>query len=384
MPKKRHAPLQGGAPSRTGTFDPTTAGSGTPRQEQLALFPATGWAAMAAGELIPFCTWSTVRALDPRGSGRVGADAARNLVGEARGLTARSTRRIFAECERRGYWRSGTARDGSRAIFLVGIARLMVRLGVERERAPRLVPLDALRTPPAMRGALYAAVHEIPGHAQRFRNAPLARATKAALTGVAPTSQRRYDRRGATELIQRVVVKIDTDDPAAPSGGGFYIGQGGVLYRRLPDYRVPTQQRAASVTAAKHATRKACRLREVEGADPEARPLVDFRGQRATRAAPSTRPRRSFFAGATEAAALKRAWDERARGRVTLGWGLAGEMEFREVELGNPGSGGGQNWRGSYFRRGEPIPAPQAPPEGRKRPTVSAPAAHTAANGERE
>lgn len=297
---------------------------------RVRLFPETGWAAMAAHEEVLYVTWAALATLDATGSGKVDRAEAREFIAGWRGIDARSNRRIHAAGECQGYWITSATRDGTEQIFLASIARLMVRFGLDSERAPRRVPLASIQTPAAMRAALYASVHELPGHAGRFRNAPLARATKRALTGVPETTQRRYDKY-ATELIQSPVVRMESADPVRLHGHGYFVGRDGTQYRRLPDYRLPTGQWSASKTAAKHALEKARGLRAGGGSGSDIEPVVDFRGQ--SDAEPTPPPVRRTYVGATEASALKRARVARARGRVTLAWGYAGEMEFKDIEL---------------------------------------------------
>ena len=298
---------------------------------RVRIFPETGWAAMAAHEEVVYITWAALAVLDPTGSGKVVRTEAREFIADWRGIDARSIRRIHADGECRGYWTTSATRDGTEHIFLTSIARLMVRFGLDSERAPRRVPLASIQTPAAMRAALYASVHELPGHAGRFRNAPLARATTRELTGVPETTQRRYDKH-ATELIQSPVVRFDSSDPVRLHGQGYFVGRDGTQYRRLPDYRLPVGQWSSSKTAANHALEKARGLRERGGSGAVIEPVVDFRGQSAAEPGPPPRSRRTYV-GSTEVAALKRARRAHARGRVMLAWGYAGAMEFRSVEL---------------------------------------------------
>ena len=177
-----------------------------------------------------------------------------------------------------GYWADGTTRHDGASLFLASSADLLTRFGLETERAPHLIPLEVMRTPTDMRAHLYAACHEIPGHSQRFQNAPLARATKRVMTDTAESTQRRYDRY-TTDKIQECYARVLTNAPVRLVGHGFFIGRGGVQVRRLPDYRVPPTHVLASKTAAAHAKRKARALRGEGGPGRDIQPVVDSRGQ---------------------------------------------------------------------------------------------------------
>lgn len=298
-------------------------------QERLRVFPITGAAAMRHKEEILFATWSALGLLDPNGSGRISRIAARDFIASWRGIDLGSARRILRDGERSGYWCA--ARDGN-YLHLAGIARLMLRHDVEHERTPRLIPISSMRSLAQIRAALYAAVHELPGHAQRFHNAPLSRATKETLTGASRTAQKRYDRL-ATDLVQVCVAEVDTTEDLRLVGNGFFIGHGGRQFRRLPDYRVPHDQWLASKTAARHATAKARRLREAQERGAAVQPPVfRFRGL-GTSSPPLSPHTRTFFTGKDEQAALEHApTPVDRRGPIVLAWGRAGEMKFRIIE----------------------------------------------------
>lgn len=295
------------------------------------IFPELGWAAMSADETVLYVTWCALSVLDTRGSGLVPRHEARDLIAQWRGIDPASARRLIRQGIQAGYWDSGVTRNGVQALFPASSARLLIRFGLQSERAPHLVSLDLLRTPAAMRAHLYAACHEIPGHSQRFKNAPLARATKRAMTGIAETTQRRYDR-FTTEKVQECYAEVETDSPVLRQGHGFFIGRGGVQLRRLPDYRMPVGHVLASKSAAAHARRKARALREEGRPGTDVQPVANSRGQ--SEVDPGLPSQRVFFSGASESSAMKRSEDKYGRKpeHAIYGWGYAGEMKFRIVE----------------------------------------------------
>lgn len=291
------------------------------------IFPRMGWAALEAGEVVSYVTWCALREHAPAGEGRLSLKATRAFIIDWRRIHGRSAARVLRTGEKQGYWRVV-----GKSVFLTSSARLLLRFNLDSELAPHLVPLNLIPKPTAMKAHLYATVHEIPGHDQRFRNGPLARSTKEQSTGVPESTQRRYDKY-ATELVQQCFAEVKEDpngNGVARVGEGYFIGRDGRQMRRLADYRVPKGHIRASKTAAKHAVRKARVLRErADVQNSMASPVVSSRGSSSSE---FVRPARSFFAEKHTSRA-QRLVQEGTTGPLIFGRGTAGAMKFIQVEV---------------------------------------------------
>jgi hypothetical protein len=292
------------------------------------VFPCLGWEALKRDAVVPYITWCALGAIDREGTGRLTLDVACDLIEDWRGVARSSARRLLRSGPEHCLWHLA-----SDHVQLTGVARLLVVHGLERERAPHLVRLSDLVKPAQMKAHLFATVYEIPGHSQRFHNAPLSREVKERITGVPPSTQRRYDH-WVTELVQPTYLRIDRgeDSGIVLEGDGYFSGRDGSQIRRGADYRVPRGHLRLSRSAAAHATAKARALREVtEGRGSGCLPLANSRGSSPD---PDPPPTRRFYSGNSEASARNRAgsmaWQPSER--AVFGWGLAGEMEFSALE----------------------------------------------------
>lgn len=315
------------APPETTPIDrkgatPRAGGVDEPRAR---IFPCVGWAAIRVREAVPYVTWCALGGLDRRGTGRVSLADALDLIEQWRSITRRAAQRIIKTGADAGYWHLAAGR-----LHLASVARLLVRFGLDRERAPHLVPLRLMRTPGAMSAHLFACIYEIPGHSQRLKKAPLARVVKEEITSIPIKTQRRLDAI-ASDLVQPVYAKVEAGAPdgIARVGGGYFAGRGGVQWQRLGDYRVPHEHRRASRSAAAHAMRRARLLREQPESRADGAPLVASRG---FSPAPGSPPSRRFYSADSENGAREQARREGAQSGVVLGWGKPGTMRFEKVE----------------------------------------------------
>lgn len=159
----------------------------------VALPPALGLAILKQKEAAAGRLWLLLRALDGQGRGWVEAAVARvTFCGEDsawRFCSARRLRGLLAGGDGR-FWELANGR-----IWLRSMARVARMLGLRRldGRTVALPTPDLLGGIAAVRAQLYAAFHS------GRRAGPIARQTIARRSGVAPRTQRRYDRLSGVE-----------------------------------------------------------------------------------------------------------------------------------------------------------------------------------------
>ncbi len=202
----------------------------------IRVLPQFAGEALKVREQHLLAAWLLLRAADPAGSGQLSLVAAARLLKQSRGVGWRQARRIL----QRGagsYWRIGRGR-----VFYVRNRTVADRFGINRVSRERLIDSRSLVAPSALRAAFSTTVY-----ATDDSGVPLTRRHVAALTGVCPATQRRYENTyGNASKVAEVHVRLTHREQAGRHGGevpeelgdfGFYRGKSGDLMRRHGDIR---------------------------------------------------------------------------------------------------------------------------------------------------
>lgn len=200
----------------------------------IVLLPELAQAALKANEHGKVANWGLLRAHDGQGSGRLPLREAQRLISLGRGVSGRQARRLLAGGDGQ-YWKQ----DPGGHVRYFRPARVAERLGVAHVTRPRILDAARLRSGQA---SLKAAL-ESTCYRNDKKGTPLTRRLVEELTGVPPSTQRRWENRyGNAELVAPCYVKrgdVGPMDGAAWLAGegtwGFFWGKGRQLMRRHGD-----------------------------------------------------------------------------------------------------------------------------------------------------
>jgi hypothetical protein len=269
----------------------------------VVLFPEIAQAALKAKEHGKVANWGLLRAHDTQGSGRLPLREAQRLISLGRGVSGRQARRLLAGGDGQ-YW----AQDPGGHVRYYRPARVAERLGVAHVTRPRVLDTARLRSgQTSLKAALESTCYRNDG-----RGTPLTRRLVEELTGVPPSTQRRWENRyGNAELVAPCYVKRGDVGPmdgaawlASEGTWGFFWGKGRQLMRRHGDIR-RSHHGLGSAAAARRTNRELSRA---------GGPAQKARGQRTVRV---------YFA--EPGAGGARAW---ARAKAALGKQAASRVAF--------------------------------------------------------